>query len=121
MIYDEVKAMVEKAIKGYAGDKREMVKDIFKMGVVDTIIAMKRNSEKEDGLEFDAYTESKNVMIAAFRAASLDEGQHSVEEYESIFEDEIKAILEFCGSRHGGGNLVTCGSNTLVDLNGQRL
>lgn len=60
----------------------------------------------KEKLPFEALVQVKNNLINEFRQAELSEYQKSVEQYDQLFDETVKEILNLAASRHKGNDSV---------------
>ena len=90
-------------------DRKELLIDIFKSYVA-KLFEISLDKKK---LPYDDLVEVKRNLIAEFRAADLSEYQKSVEDYEILFDDTVKEILQFAAERHQGVDSVVHANQSL--------
>jgi len=114
----EVKNSVNAAYKK-SSRKDLFVKSAFKTVMTELWIFYIRKSKAGGRMEFDALEDMKVTVICGFRSASLDVDQESEATYEKWFDEEVRHMLEFAGSRNGGGNTISKGETIMHQSNGK--
>ena len=113
----EIKEAVTKAYRNCA-DKNNFVIPAFKTVMTELWMFYLGRSKAQGRMESDALDDMKNTIVCAFRSCPLDVHQRSVSRYEEMFNAEVQNILEFAGSRSGGGNTISKGDTILHQSNG---
>lgn len=91
-------------------NRKDLLEDIFKSYVAklfEKVLAKEK-------LPFDALVQVKNNLINEFRQAELSEYQKSIDQYDQLFDDTVKEILNLAASRHQGRDGVTRDHQELV-------
>ena len=91
-------------------DRKELLVDIFKSYVAklfEKVLIGKK-------LPFDAMVAVKNNLINEFRQTELSEYQKTVEQYDELFDETVKEILNIAAMRHKGIDTVGKQNQELV-------
>jgi hypothetical protein len=90
-------------------DRNDLLTDIFKAYVAKLLERVVKGGR----VPFDALVQTKNNLINEFRSASLAEYQKSVEQYNELFDNTVKEILNLAALRHSGKDVVQRENQTL--------
>ena len=106
-----------------AAYKKSQRKDMFVHSAFQTVmtelwIFYIRKSKANGRMEAEALNDMKETVIGGFRDASLETHQRSIPQYEEWFNKEVQHMLEFAGSRNGGGNTISKGDTIIHQSNG---
>jgi len=93
---------LEKTISGTEMDKKDLLRQIFKMYVAKLFEFKLKNAR----LEFNALVEIKKNLISSFRGAALAENQMSVEQYEELFDKTVEEIFNDAALAHQGEDIM---------------
>ena len=79
-------------------DRKELIKDIFKAYVAKLFEKVVVNGR----MPYDVVVQVRNNLISEFRLTELSEYQMSIEQYELLFDETVKEILDLAAMRHKG-------------------
>ena len=79
-------------------DRKELIKDIFKAYVAKLF----ENVVVNGRMPYDVVVQVRNNLISEFRLTELSEYQMSIEQYELLFDETVKEILDLAAMRHKG-------------------
>jgi hypothetical protein len=91
-------------------DRKELLVDIFKSYVA-KLFEKVLTKEK---LPFEALVQIKNNLINEFRQAELSEYQKTTEQYDQLFDNTVKEILNLAAARHKGIDTAVRGPQELI-------
>lgn len=88
-------------------DRNELVTLVFKSWAAKLFEYIKTNEGLKDGLEVESIVNVKRKIINEFRRADLGEYQKSEKQYDELFEETIREMLELAAQRHQGQDITT--------------